>query len=73
MTGFFEAWKAQSISRVTLAALEDISPNGYVVNYDEADPFPFVSSNNNNKNIVVSASRNTNLSNDDGHHSRKTS
>eukprot|EP00978_Attheya_sp_CCMP212_P004955 scaffold10863_cov49-Attheya_sp.AAC.2 len=73
MTGFFEAWKAQSISRVTLAALEDINPNGYVVNYDEADPFPFVSSNNNNKNTVVSASRNTNLSNDDDHHSRKTS
>eukprot|EP00978_Attheya_sp_CCMP212_P048160 scaffold479774_cov55-Attheya_sp.AAC.3 len=40
MTPTFNANKKQLITKVTCGALEDISPNGYKVNYAMCDPFP---------------------------------
>ena len=45
MTALVENNKAQPISRVTVAALEDINPiDGYRVDYKNADPYPLPAS-----------------------------
>jgi hypothetical protein len=40
MTAFFKRGKEQLITAASLGALEDISENGYICNYTEADVYP---------------------------------